>query len=134
MQTLLLEDSKNCKELSIYGEGKVSAEALAACFVTIKKAFPKLSIGWYEILEEALDDENFTDQRLLDATKNLVKTCVYPEPTIANLIGFDKKVELMSYNDILKHTENFSDEARRKYFDSLELFDKDRKLWRAKRV
>lgn len=126
-----LSDSK--KEISLYGEGQVSPEALAGCFVDLKKAFPKLSDGWYDLLEKFLDAEKFTDRRLMDATQNLIKNCVYPEPTIANILGFDKLSKLWTYEEALAFSNDFSTERRRIFWDGLEIHDKEKKLWREKR-
>lgn len=120
------------KEISLYGEGKVSTKVLANCFIGLKKAFPKLPDGWYDILEKLLDTEKFTDKRLIDATNNLIKTCVYPEPTIANILGYDKKAKVWTYEEALAFSNDFSTEARKKFWDSLEMFDKEKKLWRLK--
>lgn len=94
-----IEQSDN--SISKYGVGKVSAEAFAHGAAKIKKAFPKLPIGWYQILEEALDEERFTDERFRDAVWNLIKTCPYPEPTIANVLGYDKKIKIYTYQELM---------------------------------
>ena len=121
MQQSLPDVSReNKQEISLYGEGKVSTKVLANCFIDLKKTFPKLPDGWYDILEKMLDEEKFTDKRFIDATKNLIKTCIYPEPTIANILGFDKKQKLYSYDDILEITKDYSAYQRGLFWDSLE--------------
>lgn len=126
----LIENSNNKGEVSVYGEGKVSTTVLAECFVSLKKAFPRLPNGWYDILEKLLDTERFTDKRLIDATMNLIKTCIYPEPTIANILNFDKKFKVWTYDDILKFTKDFSPEVAKNFWANMEMFDKEKKLWR----
>jgi hypothetical protein len=123
-----LNESK--KEISIYGEGKVSSKILANCFGDLKKAFPKLPDGWYDILEKLLDVEKFTDQRFIDATLNLIKTCVYPEPTIANILNYNKYLKLWTYDEILKYTKDFSPESSKKFWANMKMIDKEKKLWR----
>lgn len=123
---------ENKAEVSLYGEGVVTPKILANCFVALKKAFPKLPDGWYDILEKLLDTEKFTDQRLIDATANLIKTCVYPEPTIANILGYDKKMKLWTYDEILKYTKDFSPESAKKFWGEMEMVDKEKKLWAQK--
>src|SRR3990167_8002523 len=113
------------KEVSRYGYGEVSTEILAKCFILIKKSFPKLPDGWYDVLEKMLDVEKFTDQRLTDATMNLIKTCQYPEPTIANIINYDKTKKIYTADDILQITKDFSVDMRRSYVAQ---FDWDEKL------
>ena len=65
LQNLLPEDSKQNKEISIYGYGKVTSKGFADSIIKIKKAFPELSKEWFDILETMLDDERFTDKRLI---------------------------------------------------------------------
>ncbi len=101
-----LESNQNA--LSIYGSGKVTAKTLTDCIIEIKKSFPKLPIGWYDVLERMLDEEKFTDQRLIDATKSLIKNCVYPEPTIANIISYDRLVKVFTYSELQwKHKDSY---------------------------
>ena len=123
MQQSLPDVSReNKQEISLYGQGKVSTKVLANCFIDLKKTFPKLPDGWYDILEKMLDEEKFTDKRLIDATNNLIKTCIYPEPTIANILGYDKKQKLYSYEDILEITKDYSAYQRGLFWDNLEKY------------
>lgn len=96
----LTESKKN--QLSLYQSGKVTAQTLADCVIEIKKAFPRLPVGWYDVLEKMLDEEKFSDKRLVDATKSLIKNCVYPEPTIANIISFDRTVKVYTYHELME--------------------------------
>lgn len=96
------------REISLYGHGKVSPTALAHGIALIKRAFPKLVIGWYKVLEDMIDEEGFTDERFRDAIKNLIKTCPYPEPTIANVLGYDKKIKIFNHYELMeKHKTDF---------------------------
>jgi len=95
-----LETGRQDREVSLYGEGNVSAETFTIGAARIKQAFPKLPIGWYKILETMIDEENFTDKRFADSVNNLIKTCPFPEPTIANILGYDKKVKIYTYNEV----------------------------------
>ena len=79
-----------------------------------------------------IDEEKFTDRRLDDAIKNLVKTCLYPEPTIASVLSYDRLCKLWTYDEALAYSNDFSTDRRKKFWDSLELFDKEKKLWKIK--
>ena len=107
-----LTDRKQRNELSIYELGKVTPETLTLCISEIKKAFPKLSLGWYDVLEKILDEEGFSDQKLIDATKMLIKSCQYPEPTIANIIGYDRTVKVYLYDELLTICKDYSPNER----------------------
>lgn len=128
----LLPSEQKKNEVSLYGEGKVSATVFALNIVKLKRAFPKLPDGWYTILEEMLDEEKFTDQRFTDAVIHLIKTSIYPEPTIANLLTFDRKSKIWTYDEALAYSNDFSTERRRKFWDGLEIYDQAKKLWREK--
>jgi hypothetical protein len=108
------EQPKN--ELSLYGEGRVSAECFALNIVKLKQAFPELPNGFYDLLETMLDEEKFTNQRLDDSVKNLIKTCVYPKPTIANILGYDKRAILYTWDELGKISSDYSPEARKRFW------------------
>ena len=97
-----LEKGTN-KLVSIYGKGKVCGEAFAQGCKRIRAAFSKLPDGWYSVLDEMLDVEGFTDKRFKDAVFNLIKCCKYPEPTIAEIIGFDHSFKLYTYYEMLEY-------------------------------
>ncbi len=110
-------------QLSLYQPGKVTSKTLADCIIEVKKAFPKLPVGWYDVLERMLDDEKFSDKRLIDATKNLIKNCVYPEPTIANIISFDRTIKVFTYNELLTVSKDYSAEQRGEHLNNFEKVD-----------
>ena len=104
MQNSQPDDYSDNKQVSLYGNGQVSAEVFADGCIKLKAAFPKLPNSWYELLDEMIDEERFTNQRFVDAVKELIKNCEYPEPTIAKFLGHDKIIDSYSYDEILdKH-------------------------------
>lgn len=113
-----LNDKKHNNQLSVYGFGKVTVEVFADCIADIKQSFPKLPAGWYNVLEKMLDDEGFTNERLIDATKALIRTCEFPEPTIARIIGFDRTVKVYTYYELLEHKKESSATERAEYLNS----------------
>lgn len=87
-------------EISIYKSGKVSAETFAYGSKKIQDAFPKLHAGWFKILDQMIDEEKFSEERFRDAVNFLIKNCIYPEPTIANIISFDKTVKVFTISEL----------------------------------
>ena len=63
-----------------------------------------------------IDIEEFTDQRLADATLNLIKTCPYPEPTIANILSYDKVQKLYTYEQLQWMSKDMSKESAKKFW------------------
>ena len=108
-------DKNRC--LSLYDDEIVEMKTIMECVKKIKSAFPELPVDWFDQLIESVKRNNFTRQRLLDATFNLIDTCVYPKPTVANFIIYDKKVKTYTYQEMLnlinqvdngvKSTDNF---------------------------
>ena len=96
-----VEPQKQGGELSVYA-GNLTKQGMTSGYSIIKKAFPALSPGFYEILGEMLKEDNFTDERFHDAVKHVLRTCEYPTPTVANFLGYDKRVKLYTYEQICK--------------------------------
>jgi hypothetical protein len=82
----------------------LTAQCIVKQVKKIKAAFPALPSGFYDILTDRLKELGFSDQRLIDAVNNLIDTCVYPTPTIANVISWDKRVKLYSYSQMCDMT------------------------------
>jgi hypothetical protein len=85
--------------ISIYTD-KLTAEGISVNTLKIKKSFPSLPIEFYDILQQRIKDRKFTDQRLTDAVNNVIDTCIYPHPTIAQFINFDKNIEAFTFQQI----------------------------------
>jgi len=71
----------------------------------IKKSFPSLPIDFFDVFTDRLRANNFSDERLKDAVSHVIDTCVYPTPTIANFISWDRKFKVLNYEDMLKKTD-----------------------------
>jgi len=109
--------------MSIYKQGSVSADVLGSGIKTIANAFPELPKGWYDVLKDMMKDEGFDNERFSAAVKNLVKNCIYPKPTIANMLSYDKTVKIFNYIELLEHTENYSPQTREEYLNSYDKVD-----------
>ena len=55
--------------------------------------------GAIEILTERLLANGFTEQRLKDAIADVIDNFKYKIPNIADIIQFDKRVKLYTYNE-----------------------------------
>lgn len=67
----------------------------------VKKSFADLDKDFFEIFSDAIKRNGFSDGRLNDAVNFVIDNCIYPRPTIAQFISFDKKVKIYSYTEIL---------------------------------
>lgn len=111
MTTSLIQCKNN--EISIYLEDNLSPEIIKKELKKIQKAFPAIPPEYHAILHERLIANNFNQQRLIDAINNVIDTCKYQVPAIAEIISFDKRIKLKSYDDVRKELD-FNDKAMKK--------------------
>jgi hypothetical protein len=92
---------KQGNEISVY-KGTLTTPVVIENIARIKKSFPNLPIGFYEIFAERIKANNFCDDRLRDSVNHVIENCIYPTPTIAQFISFDKTIKLLNYNEMVK--------------------------------
>ena len=117
MRQSIILSSDSEKEVSVFKDGNVSAETWAEGSKMLSQAFPRLPIEWFKILREFVKGENFSDEKFMYAVRNLIKTCIYPEPTIASILNFDVRVRIYEWNEIIEATKSYSAEQRGNYFN-----------------
>lgn len=110
--------------ISIY-TGELTAQCLVKSIAMIKKSFPSLPIGFYDVFTDRLRANGFTDERLSDAVVNVIDTCVYPAPTIAQFISFDKRIKTFTYDQYCK----FCDEGTGKYYEPVKFKNRPVPVW-----
>ena len=47
----------------------------------------------------------FSDQRMIDSIGYVIDNCLYPTPTIANLISYDRRVKLYTYQEVCEYVD-----------------------------
>lgn len=72
-----------------------------------------MPVDFFEVFSERIKENNFCDSRLIESVKFVVDNCVYPVPTIAQFITFDKRIKVYYYEDIVKKLDD-----NRKAFES----------------
>jgi len=82
----------------------------------LKHSFPALPKEWYDVLSQMIVEEQFSNQRLNDAVWHVIRTCVYPTPTIANVLSYDKRMKLHTYNDMVEMVDDYGPEVWSLYF------------------
>lgn len=83
-------------DISIY-KGEITTQNLIKNIAKLKKAFPSMPLGFYDILDERIRDNGFSDERFTDAVNHVIDTCPYPTPKISDFISFDKRIKTYSY-------------------------------------
>jgi len=99
-------------EISIY-EDQLTEKGLAEAIGRVFKAFPTLTVDFHDVLGDRIKEKGIGDKRLMDSVNYVIDNCVYPQPTIAQFLTFDKKVKLYDYSQMIK----LNDEYNGKGFD-----------------
>lgn len=99
--TSLLTRKNDCFELSIY-HGELTAQNTIKNVAKLKKAFPQLSENFYDVLLERFKEHKFSDERVEASINHVIDTCIYPQPTLAQFIEYDKNVKIYNYHDMIK--------------------------------
>ena len=88
-------------KISIFA-GVLTEDHIEKQITLLKNTFPKLKKEWFAILYDFLKEDKFTNERLTAAVRECIRTCVYPEPAMAEILSFDRKIELFYYEDMMK--------------------------------
>jgi hypothetical protein len=97
----VLIDKQSHFEISCFG-GEMSETNQLKEVANVKLAFPALPNGFYLILLDRVRELKISDERLKFAVGHVIDNCEYPSPTIAQFIGFDRKIKLYNQQQILK--------------------------------
>jgi len=97
----LRRSSEATGEISLYS-GLLTPAAVIDNVATIKKAFPGLPAGFYDVFADRIKENGFCDERLHDAVADVIDNCVYPIPTIANFISYDRTVKFKTHDQMCK--------------------------------
>lgn len=90
------------ESISLYTDDPAGVKDIIKAATVIKKSFPSLPQGFYDILGDRIRANNFTAQRLRDAVTHVIDNCVYPTPTIANFISFDRTLKFKTHEEMCK--------------------------------
>ena len=94
-----LQQTEKGTEISIY-RGGITTDNATKQSKRIIKAFPELTNDAFELILERAVAKGFSDQRLNDAVNQVIDTCRYPIPKPADFLSFDKRVQILTYNEL----------------------------------
>jgi hypothetical protein len=114
-------------EISVYS-GPLTTESIIKEEAKIKKAFPSLPIDFFDVFTDRIRENGFTDTRLKDAVNFVIDNCVYPTPTIAQFISYDKKFKCWSYEEMMKKWDEFGPELANSY-KPIQFPDREKPVW-----
>jgi hypothetical protein len=115
---------KQENEISVY-KGILTTPAVIKNIAKIKKSFPTLPIGFYEVFTERLKANNFCDERLKDAVNHVIENCIYPTPTIAQFLTWDRRIEVFTYEQMLKKWDDGMGES----YETIQFPDREKPVW-----
>lgn len=81
--------------------GELTTQGIIRGVATIKKAFPALPLEFYDILTDRIRAAGFCDQRLQDAVSCVIDNCIFPQPTVAQFISYDRRIRVYTYEEML---------------------------------
>lgn len=110
--------------ISIYS-GTLTTPVVIKNIAKIKKSFPSLPIGFYEVFAERLKANGFCNDRLNDAVNHVIENCVYPTPTIAQFLTWDRRIEVFTYEQMLKKW----DEGYGDSYNPIQFPDREKPVW-----
>lgn len=87
-------------EISVYNDNLVNPKTIAASVAKLSIAFPKMSNDFFNLLAEMVVDEKFTENRMIDAVKHVIKNFQFKELNISDVVKFDRKIKLYTYNEV----------------------------------
>ena len=67
----------------------------------IQAAFPQLPPTFFLILTQRIVEKKIPIRQITDAVNNLIDNFRYPTPTVADVIGFDKKVKVYTHPEVV---------------------------------
>jgi hypothetical protein len=88
------------QEISTYRGDILDAKVAIKEVAKIRTAFPALTPQFADILIERAIAKGFTAKRLIDAVNHVIDNCQYPSPTLANFLSFDKRIKVLTYNEL----------------------------------
>ena len=119
-------DKQSHFEISCFG-GEMTETNQLKEVANIKLAFPTLPNGFYLILLDRVRELKISDERLKFAVSHVIDNCEYPSPTIAQFIGFDRKIKLYNQQQIIKMNDDVQGIA--KFYKLVRLIGQSKPLY-----
>jgi len=113
--------------VSVY-KGIFTNEVAAIIITRIKAAFPALPDAFFGILASRIIDNNFCNERLTDAVNHVIDTCQYPNPSVAEFVSFDRKIKVLTYEDMLAKSNEMGHEIWESY-RAVQFRNRAKKVW-----
>jgi hypothetical protein len=114
-------------EVSIY-KGPLNEKIVIENIARVQRAFPNLPLGFYDIFDDRLRANGFTNERLIAAVNYVIDNVRYPIPTIADFISYNKTYTIYTYEDMLRKAYEFGQDIWNNY-NALKMKCRAKKVW-----
>lgn len=122
-QTIRILDN----ELSLYTDDLLNIKGTTVAIAKLEKAFPDWDEQLTELLITRAKHHKFTNKRFMDAIDHVIDNYKYQKPHIADIISFDKKVKMYTYNEMLTICSNNNTLPTTDFFKSVLIQNK--RVW-----
>jgi len=92
---------ESATEISVY-KGNFNPIQATKTVMRLNKAFPSLTSDFVSILLDRVKELNISDERLSDSVNYLIDNYHYPTMAIADVVSYDKKIKLLTYDEVMK--------------------------------
>ena len=105
--------------VSLYAGDPATPGEVAVAMARLRAAFPRMAPEFFNLLAERVVERGFTAARLRDAVNETLDGFRYRELSIADIIGYDRRLRLYSYKEVAalvtRGEAEFSDFAIREF-------------------
>lgn len=88
-------------ELSVFSSRPASPQQIGASVAKLLVAFPSMSDEFFNLLAERIAKKGVSADRLEYAIEHVLDNFTYKHLTIADIMSIDRKVEVMSFSEML---------------------------------
>lgn len=121
------DDPEASNSLTTY-KGELTVPVVIESVKLIKAAFPDLPAEFYDVFQARIKANGFTDGRLRDAVANVIDSCIYPKPTVAQFLSFDRRIKIFTYEQMLGKLKDYGEDIWRSY-RAIKLSGLPKKVW-----
>jgi hypothetical protein len=93
-------------ELSVYSDQQADKTDVATAIGKLRAVFPKQTNEFFAVLAEMVVNSGMTANQLKDAVNHAICNTKY-ELKVSDIMTFDKRVKLYSYEDVYRMTGKF---------------------------
>jgi len=91
---------KELNEISVFTGETATSEETKSEIRKLAAAFPDITNDFIILLAERITENKFTKERVRQAVNHVIDTNPYKRPSIADIISFDKKIKLLTWEQV----------------------------------